>query len=135
VKWHLTSCKIDSDEDRRIKAIEKARAILVSDSNTPILGALAKRTLEQLDAPINGMDAPITKDTGWFAKMCLLDALPGFPNDAAYYDDYCTYIPSNFDYGAFLSWVGTGNVLEAPMFGENPEQTKLPQIIVTNKDE
>lgn len=109
-----------------MKANEKASSILLTDSETPIIGDAARKMLCS-GASVKSIVAH-TANTTWWSKF---DASVQWPNVyASWMDDVIAVAMPNFDHLIFEDWIGSGQPLEPPTCLALPMKPGKIEVVV-----
>jgi len=113
VKFHAT-INIDDSMTPEQKARDKAVAILLTDKNTPILGAFAKKvsTVRVKKAIVSKNEQTVKMLSHW---ATFTDSEEQFPNTyGAWMDDVIYEQMPDFDHDVFEKWLKHGNPMTPP---------------------
>jgi hypothetical protein len=124
-KWHVTTTHPASGRPREKIAAAKALGYWLTDRNTPVLGALAARTLE-----ITGV---VAEGSTWWSRY---STDVQFPNDVeSFGEDYLREMLPAFDRKLFDDWleqVNTFDELTSPPLCDPETAPDLKQEAVVN---
>jgi len=131
VKLHVT-ITLGQKVTPEMKLLEKMRAILITDSNTPILGPFARKVHSIVgDIPENEATAQIRP---WNLKF---SADVHYPNESAeWMMEYASNVLPEFDFDRFNQWIDTlttlKDCLKAPLCQE-PKVVMKENVVVNGE--
>jgi len=129
-KLHVT-VKMPPNVTPAMKLIEKARAFVLTDQNTPIIGPYVQKVLSLAEGKTH--DNPELKAIRpWSTSY---DPAVQYPNDVkSWVDSYIESELKGFDIGFFSEWLETASTMEdllnAPMIVDAPEPTDKYHVVV-----
>lgn len=127
-KFFMTTTKL-TDEQRKIRLIEKAMSFNLTDGNTPIIGPLCKKILELG----NGIVSEPSWTT-WWGQYSVDEQFPNL-NTAHWMDDVIAEEYPEFNIKAFTDWLESCTSLEQIMACPHPfdEPSQNKHVSVVNE--
>jgi hypothetical protein len=133
-KFHVT-VKLPSNVTPQDKFVEKARSVLLSDRNTPVIGELCRMAEILRFGDTDDRFSPDEKTTPMRGWSSMYEEVNQYPNASAQWMHayLISHLPS-FDYKQFKSWLGKvtkwDELLTPPMFQESiPPDPKVQCIV------